>query len=219
MAGRVEKPAPWMLWVVVMLSLAAGAAGCQRSRPRSSPRPVVNPRESFDAIMERFTRYFDGIDVVLPPSRLGEDGTEQRMRMRLVVEDIRYAVHGCNTPQEPCTAELTVRTRSQLSLLDPPDVESPDHGEEQGEDDAKASGSPSKPEKQNPFSKRGSGESPSEKNRNSVTSLTNDELLRSRGEQSEQTYQFAYEQGRWVLKSDPDDALVKGAIDSALDDQ
>jgi hypothetical protein len=216
MTGPVKRPLLWTFWVVVIFSLAVGAAGCQQELPRGSSKPVINPRKSFDAIMKRFTQYFDGIDVVLPPSRLGRDGTVQQMRMRLVVEDIRYAVHGCNGPQEPCTAELTVRTRSQLSLLDPPDE---DENLDHAEDTAKSGDSHSKPETQNPPVKRGGGESQGENKHDVVTPLTNNELLRSRGIQSEQTYQFAYEHGRWVLKSEPQDALVMGAIDSALDGQ
>jgi hypothetical protein len=199
-----------------MFSLAMGTTSCRREQPLSSPKPVVSPRESFDEIMRRFTQSFDGIDVVLPPSRLGRDGPEQQMRMRLVVEDIRYAVHGCNTPQEPCTADLTVRTQSQLSLLDPPDD---DESSGRGADSTDAGGSNSDSQRPSALGQRGSGESHDENSRDALAPLSNNELLQSRGIQSEQTYQFAFERGRWVLKSDPQDAIVKRAIESALDGQ
>jgi len=168
-----------------------------------------NPRQTFERIVSHFKHQYTG-GAIAVPTRLGGNGEKRSLLLRFIVEDVQYAVYGCDRPADPCTAEMTVKTSTHSSLQ----RVSPLSGEESSSSRNGGTVDDRRPRADRLVGSATTG-AEGEKTRWSDT-LAAESVLRRQNKSREQTCQFAFENGRWVLTSRLADSSMKRAIDFAL---
>jgi hypothetical protein len=148
--------------------------------------------------MERFKRHCSGSSILFPTS------TGDSLVLRFVVDDVSYEVEGGDDPASSCTATMTIKTSTHYALLAGSPATPDDATSDTPRRRLPAEGPPSRTsdaaqEKQSPLRR-----------------MTAEELLGSESQGKTEKYQFAFEQGRWVLKTEEVDPSIKDSLVLAL---
>jgi hypothetical protein len=184
----------------VWIALLTHVLGCGSRAPQRSGADArgQSPRARFDGIVERFKRHCSGSSILVP-TRTGDS-----LVLRFVLDDVTYHVAGCDSPSASCTAEMTVKTSTHYSLLTGLSP-SPDAAAEGAGPRSSVSSGTSK----------NTAEAPQQK-QPPHRQMTAEKLLGRKSQEKTETYQFAFEQGRWVLKTEEVDPSVKESLVFAL---
>ena len=173
---------------------------------------AVDPEKSFSRVVQRFRDRFSDFDVVLP---LPFKGVRKRVRFRFVVDDIAYQVHPSSTQQDHYTATLTVRTSTRFSMMRSEEGRAEDRDSfPQTTREATDYGAANTLTQQRPGGF--SDTTPSRKSENHQLESDMMNTLSQQGVTSNETYDFAYERGSWVVKSEIADPSTRDIIEYAL---
>ena len=173
------------------------AAGCRPAPPVPQPPARLGPIGSFQVVMERFKRRYQSVE---EPTAI-DSGDSGREPVSLQLE---VAVTHTVPEPDPVTgkyrAQVTVRTTSRYSALSRVDERPP--------------GAPADPLGQE------DGPRPQHDAEPGQTGATPERVIvHHRTDQDARTYDLAYEDGRWALKTTNLDESVRMAFEYALADQ
>lgn len=186
---------------VLLAALFVGGCGGQPVPSTTRSAADADPQTKFEAVMERLRRAYNDSE---GPRRLIADDVGERATLQYHY-DITYEVHEPPRSDEPYTAEVTVQTTTHYTVRSrstPPAEEKPGGDDELLNAQANPGEAPlDQPPDKQPADDPGGYES----------NLRTDHFI--------DTYDLAYEQGRWALKTHVTDESVKLAFDYALKDQ
>lgn len=181
-------------WVLIVLAIQLLGCEARTAQRRGAEGNDETPRVRFDWIMEQFKRHCSGSSILVPTS------TGDNLVLRFVVDDVSYEVDGGDQPGAPCTATMTIKTSTHYALL----AGSPVTPDDTPRRRLPAAGPPSGPS------------DASQEEQAPLRRMTAEELLGSKSQGKTETYQFAFEQGRWVLKTEEVDSSIREPLVLAL---
>jgi hypothetical protein len=192
-------PGTWLLF-----TLLVGCDTGELSTPQANS--PLGPEERLAHVMERFRSRCTSSDTTL--SLPEEGGGSRRMRVKSEFDSVTYRMQAPTTPDGTYTAEVTVQSSTSISVLIPPE---PAAEPTEGEVTEPLPLDPADPAAKRESRKQRPAESP-----DLVESLPEDIPRR---DQDTETYDLAYENDRWVLKSRNIDPSIQLMFDYALDVQ
>ena len=181
-------------WVLIVLAIQLLGCESRTTQRRGAEDSGETPRARFGWIMEQFKRHCSGSSILVPTS------TGDNLVLRFVVDDVSYEVDGGDLPGAPCTATMTIKTSTHYALL----AGSPATPDDTPRRRLPAAGPPSGPS------------DASQEEQAPLRRMTAEELLGSKSQGKTETYQFAFEQGRWVLKTEEVDPSIREPLVLAL---
>ena len=206
---RANRLASGALAAIVLM-----AGGCQKAE---KPAPVVpkvaDPHETFGRILEQLKLRFRSFEEVFG------NNSVRRVKFSYTVHDVTGQV---NTPEDPAserlTAQVSVHTSTRytpLDLLANEEITAPT-AEDSRADNNPATATDANNDSNINLLRRNRAFQTSEEQMKDRIRIAVNASLSQRGEERTDVYEFAFDDGRWVLTSQDTSELSRSIIEKVL---